>query len=105
MKVTKAGPHPLLCATMITVRRDTEDYFDTSVTSILEGLDLRERRVLHVNIFFADVNASMRHPSWGMRWVDRLVDQVSTYNNISEDQLIYLRELADNEKFQRKGIL
>ena len=103
-EITKAGPHPLISATFITVRRDNEDYFDASVTSFLEGLSPRERRALHLNIFFADTNAT-RHPSWGLRWVDRLADQVSTYNNLSSDQLSHLQELTETNEFQEKGIL
>ena len=103
-EVVKAGPHPLLCAAVITVRRDAEDYFDATVSSLLEGLDPRERRAIYLNIFFADVNTSSRHPSWGMRWLDRLADQVSTYD-LPKDQLVHLQGLADHDNFYEKGIL
>lgn len=90
----RADPNPLICAAFVTIKRGSDDYFNPSIGSLLEGLDPRERRALYVDVLFANTDP-MKHPSWGQKWVSRLTDAGDTYN-VSEDQLQYLQELEDN---------
>lgn len=102
-QATKAGSNPLICAAFATVKRGTDDYFDASIGSLLEGLDPRERRALHLNVLFAGTDPT-KHPSWGQKWVERLADSTGSYN-VTESQFEHLRELEDVGNFYEKGIL
>lgn len=101
--VTVGDSHPLLCAAVTTVKRDTDDYFDAAVGSLLEDLDPRERRALHLNVLFADTDPS-RHPSWEQRWVGRLADSAGSYN-VSDETMEHLKELEGKRNFYEKGVL
>ncbi|OJJ99198.1 hypothetical protein ASPACDRAFT_1870260 [Aspergillus aculeatus ATCC 16872] len=98
----KGGPTPSVCAAIVTVRRDLDHYFEASVGSLLEGLDERERRALYLRVLFADTDPGV-HPSWGQKWVDRLVDSVETYN-VSEAELVHLQQLETERNFYEKGV-
>ncbi|PLB52323.1 hypothetical protein P170DRAFT_488913 [Aspergillus steynii IBT 23096] len=98
----RGGPEPLICVSFVTVRRKLDDYFDPSVGSLLEGLYEEERQALHIEILFADTDPT-RHPSWGQKWVDRLVDSAGSYN-VSEVELDHLRELEKQRNFYEKGV-
>ncbi|WEW58064.1 hypothetical protein PRK78_003531 [Emydomyces testavorans] len=98
----KGGPSPIMCAAFVTVKRGSDDYFTASIGSLLEGLDPRERRALHLKVLFADTD-STRHSSWGQKWVDRLTDVASTYN-VSEAQLRHLQKLEKDRNFYEKGV-
>ncbi|RDW81314.1 uncharacterized protein DSM5745_04871 [Aspergillus mulundensis] len=93
---------PTVCAAMVTVRREHDTYFEASVGSLLEGLSEKERRALRLTVLFADTDPAV-HPSWGMTWVDRLVDQAGGYV-VSEEQLEHLRVLERERNFYEKGV-
>lgn len=94
---------PLLCAGFATVHRETDDYFDASVGSMLEGLSEGERRAMFLNVLFADTDVG-RHHAWGQRWVDRLVDGAGGYGNVSEGRMEYLRGLERERLWGEKGV-
>ncbi|KAF3483116.1 uncharacterized protein GIQ15_02440 [Arthroderma uncinatum] len=98
----KGGTDPLFCVAFVTVRRESDDYFDPSIGSLLAGLDPRERRALHLNILFADTDPT-KHPSWGQKWVGRLTDVAETYN-VSKSQLDHLKKLEADRNFYEKGV-
>jgi hypothetical protein len=98
-----AKHNPLMCAALATVKRDKDSYFEGNVGSLLSGLHPRERRALHLTVLFADTDPS-QHPSWGQRWLERLVDDVLTYN-VSEKGLNHLQELEETHNFYEKGVL
>ncbi|KAL5342276.1 hypothetical protein BJX70DRAFT_410417 [Aspergillus crustosus] len=97
-----SGTPPAVCVAMVTVRRDADSYFEASVGSLLEGLDEHERRALYLSVLFADIDPRV-HPSWGHKWVDRVVDLAETYN-VPEEQLQHLRELERERNFYEKGV-
>ncbi|KAE8151470.1 hypothetical protein BDV25DRAFT_171422 [Aspergillus avenaceus] len=99
----KSGPDPLVCAAFVTVRRGQDDYFDPSIGSLLHGLDTQERQALYVSVLFADTDPT-RHPSWGQKWMDRLVDDAGSYRNVSQESLDHLRGLETERNFYEKGI-
>ncbi|KAL6228795.1 hypothetical protein BDW75DRAFT_235643 [Aspergillus navahoensis] len=90
-----------ICVAMVTVRRELDTYFEASVGSLLEGLTERERRALYLSVLFADTDPAV-HPSWGQKWVGRLVDEAGTYN-VSTGQLEHLRMLERQRNFYEKG--
>jgi hypothetical protein len=47
----------------VTVKRDTTQYVDNAVASVLEGLSAGEREKLFLYVLFADTQTG-RHPSW-----------------------------------------
>jgi len=70
---------------------------------MLEGLDPRERRALHLKILFADTDPT-RHPNWRQPWMNRIVDSVETYN-VSDAEFQHLQELEADRDYRRKGVL
>lgn len=99
----KSDPTPLVCVAIVTVRRDSDDYFEASVGSLLEGLDERERSKLYLSVLFADTEPRV-HPSWGQKWIERLIDSATTYN-VSDEQLKHLQTLEREKNFYEKGVL
>lgn len=99
----KSGSTPSVCIAMVTVRRDSDHYFEASVGSLLEGLDERERQALYLSILFADTDPRV-HPSWDQKWVGRLVDSADSYN-VTEGQLQHLQDLEKEKNFYEKGVL
>lgn len=101
------APHavadPVMCVAVATVKRDQVNYFEAAVGSLLQGLDPRERAALSVNVVFVDTDPS-KHPSWGQRWMDRLVDSVGTYNVTRED-MERLRSWEESHNYYEKGVL
>ncbi|KAI3064685.1 CAZyme family GT109 [Aspergillus niger] len=98
----KSGSTPSVCIAMVTVRRDSDHYFEASVGSLLEGLDERERQALYLSILFADTDPRV-HPSWDQKWVGRLVDSADSYN-VTEGQLQHLQDLEKEKNFYEKGV-
>lgn len=99
----KGGSNPVMCAAFVTVRRGSDDYFDPSIGSLLEGLDERERHALWLNVLFADTDPK-KHPGWGQKWVDRLVDSAGTYN-VSQAEFAHLQRVEKKRNFYVKGVL
>lgn len=93
---------PSICATLATVKRNKDDYFAAAVGSMLSDLDPRERRALYLSVLFANTDPT-QHPSWGQKWLERLVDSVSTYN-VSGEDFRYLQKLEEERNFYEKGI-
>jgi hypothetical protein len=101
--ITKSSDEPLLCAAFATVKRDSDNYFEESIGSMLEGLDLRERRALHLKVLFANTDPT-KHPNWGQRWMNRVIDTIETYN-VSETSFQHLQKLEADRDFREKGVL
>ncbi|KAL4746144.1 hypothetical protein BDW72DRAFT_207590 [Aspergillus terricola var. indicus] len=93
---------PAVCVAIVTVRREQDTYFDASVGSLLEGLTEHERKALHLSVLLADIDPAV-HPSWGQKWVERLVDQAGGYN-VSAGQLKDLRMWEAKRNFYKKGV-
>lgn len=98
----KSDLTPQVCVSFVTVRRDLDDYFEPSGSS-LEGLDEQERSKLYLSLLFANTEPRL-HPSWGQRWLERLADSATTYN-VSVKQLEHLQELEKQRNFYEKGVL
>lgn len=100
---TKSSDEPLLCAAFVTVKRDFDNYFEESIGSMLEGLDPRERRALHLKVLFANTDPT-KHPNWGQRWMNRVIDTIETYD-VSETSFQHLQKLEADRDFREKGVL
>ncbi|KAK2734023.1 hypothetical protein FQN57_001892 [Myotisia sp. PD_48] len=98
----KSTDDPQVCAAFVTVRRQTDDYFDASIGSLLSGLDPKERRALYLIALFANTDPTL-HPSWGQPWLDQLVDSAEAYN-VSEPQFEHLKKLETDHHWQEKGV-
>lgn len=99
----KSDPNPFVCASIVTIGRPSDNYFDPSIGSLLEGLNYRERRALFLNVLFADTNPE-KHPSWGQKWVPRLTDTATSYN-VSNDQFRQLQKWEEDRNYYAKGVL
>jgi hypothetical protein len=102
-QLTKSSDEPLICAAFVSVKRDSDNYFEESIGSMLEGLDPRERSALHLKILFADTDQT-RHPNWGQPWMNRIVDSVETYN-VSHADFQHLQKLEADRDYRTKGVL
>ncbi|KXG46518.1 Glycosyl transferase, family 54 [Penicillium griseofulvum] len=98
----KSDLTPAVCVAIVTVRRDSDGYFEASVGSLLEGLDERERSKLYLSVLFADTEPRV-HTSWGQKWVERLTDSATTYN-VSDDQFKHLQDLEREKNYYEKGV-
>ncbi|OOF95835.1 hypothetical protein ASPCADRAFT_168543 [Aspergillus carbonarius ITEM 5010] len=93
---------PAVCIAIVTVHRRQDTYFDASVGSLLKGLTEQERRAMYLTVLFADTDP-MVHPSWGQKWVERLLDQARGYN-VSAEQLEDLKMWEAERNFYKKGV-
>lgn len=99
----KSSDQPLICAAFVTVKRELDNYFEDSIGSMLEGLDSRERRALHLKVVFANTNPQ-RHPSWGQPWLNQVIDSIESYE-VPRSTFRKLQQLEAEEDFQTKGVL
>lgn len=91
-----------LCVAFSSVRRQHEQYLETTVGSMLHGLTPAERSDLHIAILIAQTEPET-HPSWTSKWLRSAVDELYTYNISAEwrDRLSYLEQAGG---YAEKGI-
>ncbi|TAQ87813.1 hypothetical protein B7494_g3839 [Chlorociboria aeruginascens] len=100
--VHKGGLNPEICAAFVTVRRETKQYVDAAIGSLLADLTEEERSKLHLYVLFANVDPTI-HPTWKQPWLENVVDEAVGYN-VSSDVLAHLKELEEKRDFQEKGV-
>ncbi|PGG98973.1 hypothetical protein AJ80_09428 [Polytolypa hystricis UAMH7299] len=100
---TKAGVEPRVCAAFSTVKRESVQYIETAVGSVLHGLTEPERADLFLTVFFANINASV-HPTWEQPWLRPLADDAYTYDDVPGSELSHLRTLEETRNFAEKGV-
>lgn len=93
---------PVICAGVVTVRRDNVQYLNTTIGTMLAGLSQEGRSAVHARLLFADTDPQV-HPDYRRQWLERL-DHVETYN-VSSNTLAHLRALEDAQNFYEKGVL
>jgi hypothetical protein len=99
----KAKGTPEICAAFVTVKRETTQYVDNAVASVLEGLTPGEREKLFLYVLFADTQTG-RHPSWKQPWLEQSVDLAEGYN-VTRDVLKNLIEWEEKKDWWSKGVL
>jgi hypothetical protein len=99
----KAKGTPEICAAFVTVKRETTQYVDNAVASVLEGLTSGEREKLFLYVLFADTQTG-RHPSWKQPWLENAVDVAVGYN-VTRDVLKNLIEWEEKKDWWSKGVL
>ncbi|KAJ4005420.1 hypothetical protein NW752_002254 [Fusarium irregulare] len=75
-----------LCVGIPSVARAKQQFLPKTLGSLLEGLDARQRRSLHVIVLLADDDPT-QHPVFGQMWLERLTDEVLVYNDTSPSTL------------------
>lgn len=93
---------PVICAGIVTVKRDPLQYLNKTIGSMLAGLTDEERSAMHIRLLFAETEPQM-HPDYRQHWLDHL-ESAETYNVSSED-FVHLRELEEARNFFKKGVL
>ena len=86
----------------MTVKRETKQYVDVAVGSLLEGLSEEERGKLWLYVLFADTDPSV-HPSW-KGWLKRAADEVGAYV-VNNQTFHHLRTLEKERNWYEKGVL
>jgi hypothetical protein len=99
----KSKGTPELCAAFVTVKRESIQYVDEAVASMLDGLDEEERRALNLQLLFADTQTDV-HPSWRKAWLGNVVDGMVGYN-VSAETLKQVKEWEEKRDFYHKGVL
>ena len=99
----KSKGTPELCAAFVTVKRESIQYVDEAVASILDGLDEEERGALNVQLLFADTETTL-HPSWHKSWLRSAVDGMVGYN-VSSETMTKLKDWEEKRNFYYKGVL
>ncbi|TVY83714.1 Transmembrane protein [Lachnellula suecica] len=102
MVLGKALPDAEICAAFVTVKRESKQYIDDAIGSMLEGLANEERRNLYVYVLFANTDPTV-HPSWNQSWLNNAIDAALSYN-VGEDVMGHLRELEEKRDFYDKGV-
>ncbi|KAK6002037.1 hypothetical protein QM012_002527 [Aureobasidium pullulans] len=92
---------PVICAGIVTVRRDPVQYLNKTIGSMLAGLTVEERSALHIRLLFAESEPQM-HPDYHQRWLGQL-ESAETYV-ITGESLEHLRELEKARNFFEKGV-
>ncbi|KAE9369310.1 hypothetical protein N431DRAFT_427493 [Stipitochalara longipes BDJ] len=100
--LAKVKGTPEVCAAFVTVKRETTQYVDNAVASVMEGLTAGEREKLFLYVLFADTEAG-RHPSWEQPWLANSVDLAVGYN-VSEDVMKDLKEWEEKKEWYKKGL-
>lgn len=99
----KAKDAPEICAAFVTVKRETTQYLDNAVASVLEGLTEGEREKLFLYVLFADTQTG-KHPSWQQPWLDNAVDLAVGYD-VSPDVMKDLQGWEERKEWYNKGVL
>ncbi|CAD0101450.1 unnamed protein product [Aureobasidium mustum] len=96
------SPDPVICAGIVTVRRNPIQYLNKTIGSMLAGLTDEERSAIHIRLLFAETEPQM-HPDYHQRWLGHL-ESAETYN-VTSESLAHLRELEEARDFYEKGVL
>lgn len=94
--------HPSLCVAFSSVRRQHEQYLETTIGSMLHGLTQGEKADLHVAVLIAQTEPQT-HPAWQSTWLRHAVDELFTYNISAEDKA-HLAQLEQTGAYAEKGI-
>lgn len=101
-KTRVGSSHPEICAAFVTVKRETKQYVDVAVGSLLVGLTDQERAKLYLYVLFANTDPTV-HPSW-KGWLDGAADEVGRYS-VNETTREHLRGLEEERNWYEKGVL
>nr|POF13132.1 hypothetical protein CFP56_10280 [Quercus suber] len=101
--IVKASDRPSLCLGISTIQRDDADYFKTLVGSLLEGLYDYERKDIYTMVLIANVDPN-QHRDFKEPWLQRVADQILTYENISEAEKVHLRGLESPAGHKEKAL-
>ncbi|KAH7064875.1 hypothetical protein B0J12DRAFT_748630 [Macrophomina phaseolina] len=86
----------------VTVKPGSQDDFEGTIGSMLDGLTGEERKELYVSVLFADTDPT-HHPNWEDPWVHKVIDAAATYN-VSDHGSAKLQKAKSDRNFYVKGI-
>ena len=96
------GTNPSLCVAFSSVKRQHEQYLETTIGSMLQGLTPSERSDLQIAVLIAQTDAES-HPAWHSKWLNEAVNELFTYNVTAEERSRLLR-LEETGAYAEKGI-
>ena len=91
-----------LCIGISTIGRPGEQYVQSTIGSLLEGLSQEERAEIHLITFIAQTDPN-QHPIYNERWPKAASDEVLLYN-VSKQEIAHLAELERSKNFREKGL-
>lgn len=93
---------PTLCIGIATVKRPGEQYIQSTVGSLLEGLTEQQRREIYLIVLIAHTDPQT-HPIRGEKWLETLCNRVLLYD-LSAEEFEHLRRLEEEKDYRRKAI-
>ena len=84
--VNTQGRGNRLCVGIPSVTRVKQDFLPKTLGSLFEGLDVSQRRSLHVIVLLAD-DEPKQHSAFGQTWLERLADEILVYNDSAPSTL------------------
>ncbi len=97
----KRKREPRMCIGIATVRREEEQYVETTVGSLLEGLTDKERAEIYLAILIAHTDPN-DHPGYSEDWI-HLANKVYLYD-VSQARKDELKTWEKERNFVKKGV-
>lgn len=92
------------CVGVPSTSRHGASYLPTTIGSLLDSVTLAERLDIVLYVLIAETDP-FSHPSYNETWLRGLVDEVVTYDGISESFRAHLKSLeGDKEGFREKAL-
>lgn len=91
-----------LCVGIASVARKGARYFRTTVGSLLEGLNVKEREEIYLLPFIAHTDPTV-HPAYSETWLHNLSDEVLFYN-LPQKEMVHIVHLEREGLVREKGL-
>ena len=91
-----------LCVGIASVARKGARYFRTTVGSLLEGLNAKEREEIYLLLFIAHTDPT-DHPAYSENWLRNLPNEVLFYN-ASQQEMKHIARLEHEDLVREKGL-
>ncbi|MCJ1462813.1 hypothetical protein MMC07_001416 [Pseudocyphellaria aurata] len=91
-----------LCVGIASIARNGVRYFRTTVGSLLEGLNEKEREEIYLVPFIAHTDPTV-HPAYSETWIRNLPNEVLLYN-LSQQKMAHIARLEQEALVREKGL-
>jgi N-Acetylglucosaminyltransferase-IV (GnT-IV) conserved region len=104
VKFNPSAGDDTLCVGIVTFARSDVRYLRSTIGSLLQGLEPRERKRIFLVPFIAHTDPFV-HPAYSESWLHEVADQVLTYN-VSREQFDHISRLEhEGGLFREKALL
>ncbi|MCJ1387910.1 hypothetical protein MMC18_000753 [Xylographa bjoerkii] len=93
---------PKLCLGVATVSRPDKQYIRSTIGSLLDGLNVADRRAIHFILFIAHTDQRV-HPIYGEKWSETLPDTLLSYD-VNSTELGKIGKWEAEKDYRAKGL-